>query len=103
MRRMYGFIFGIGLGALACLGAMNYHVVRAQDGFHLVPKQQAGLGQAYVDTRQFNATDWTEHPELVASLRADNENEQGLVNEASPGFLRNGVNRLSGVPQQQPR
>jgi len=101
MRRMYGFVFGIGFGALACLGAMNYHVVRAQDGFHLVQKQQARLGQAYVDTRQFNATDWTEHPELVASLRADNE--QGLVNEASPGFLQNGVNRLSGVPQQQAR
>jgi len=101
MRRMYGVIFGIGIGSLACLGAMNYHVVRAQDGFHLVQKQQARLGQAYVDTRQFNATDWTEHPELVASLRADNE--QGLVNEASPGFLQNGVNRLSGVPQQQAR
>lgn len=101
MRRMYGFIFGIGLGALACLGAMNYHMVRAQDGFHLVQKQQARLGQAYVDTRQFNATDWTEHPELVASLRADNE--QVLVNEASLGLLQNGVNRLSGVPQRQPR
>ena len=101
MRRIYGFIFGIGLGALACLGAMNYHVVRAQDGFHLVQKQQARLGQAYVDTRQFNATDWTDHPELVASLRADNE--QGLVNEASPGFLQNGVKRLSALPQQQAR
>ncbi|MBA3481944.1 MAG: hypothetical protein H0T51_09030 [Pirellulales bacterium] len=101
MRRMYGVIFGIGLGVLACLGAMNFHVVRAQDGFHLVQKQQARLGQAYVDTRQFNATDWTEYPELVASLRADNE--QGLVNEASPGLLQNGVNRLSGVPQQQAR
>lgn len=51
MRRIYGFVFGIGLGALACLGAMNYHVVRAQDGFHLVQKQHARLGQAYVDTR----------------------------------------------------
>lgn len=101
MRRMYGFVFGIGLGALACLGAMNFHVVRAQDGFHLVQKQHARLGQAYVDTRQFNATDWTEYPELVASLRADNE--QGLVNEASPVFLQNGVTRLSGVPQQQAR
>ncbi|MBA3483263.1 MAG: hypothetical protein H0T51_15750 [Pirellulales bacterium] len=101
MRRVYGFVFGIGLGALACLGAMNYHVVRAQDGFHLVQKQHACLGQAYVDTRQFDATDWSAHPELVASLRADNEQE--LVNEASPGFLQNGVNRLSGVPQPQAR
>jgi hypothetical protein len=101
MRRVYGFVFGIGFGILACLGATNFHIVRAQDGFHLVQKQNARLGQAYVDTRQFNATDWAEHPELVASLRADNE--QGLVNEASPGILQNGVNRLSALPQQPAR
>jgi hypothetical protein len=98
---MYGFVFGIGLGALACLGAMNYHVVRAQDGFHLVQKQHARLGQAYVDTRQFGAADWVAHPELIASLRADNE--QGLVNEAAPGALQSGLNRLSAVPQQLAR
>lgn len=101
MRRVYAFTFGIGLGILACLGATNYHVVRAQDGFHLVQKQSVRLGQAYVDTRQFSPADWAAHPELVASLRADNE--QGLVNEASPGLLQTGANRLSAVPQQLAR
>ncbi len=101
MRPTYIFIFGIGLGVLGCLATMNFHVVRAQDGFHLVQKQHARLGQAYVDTRQFSDTDWTQNPELVASIRADSG--QGLVNETSPGFFQQGVNRLSGVPQQQVR
>jgi hypothetical protein len=86
MRRVYTFGFGIGFGILACLGATHFHVVRAQDGFHLVNKEHVRLGQMYVDTRQFGPTDWAAHPELVASLRADNE--QGLVNEAAPGFLQ---------------
>ena len=101
MRRFYAFGFGIGFGILACLAATNFHVVRAQDGFHLVNKRDARLGQAYVDTRQFSEADWAAHPELIASLRADNE--QVLVNEASPGLLQQGANRLSAVPQQQAR
>ncbi|WP_428306686.1 hypothetical protein [Lacipirellula sp.] len=101
MRRVFAFTVGIGFGILACLGATNFHVVRAQDGFHLVKKQNVRLGQAYVDTRQFTAADWATYPELIASLRADNE--QGLVNESSPGLLQTGANRLSAVPQQLAR
>lgn len=101
MRRAYVFLFGISFGVLVCMGAMNYHVVRAQDGFHLVQKNQARLGQAYVDTRSFDAAQWGQNPELVAALRADNE--QDLVNVAAPGLFQGGVNRLSALPQQQPR
>lgn len=101
MRRVYAFTIGIGCGILACLAATNFHVVRAQDGFHLVQKQDVRLGQAYVDTRQFSDADWAAHPELIASLRADNE--QKLVIEASPGFVQRGVNRLTAAPQQPAR
>lgn len=101
MRRIYVFGFGITFGVLACLGAMNLHLVRAEDGFHVVRKQRATLSSVYVDTRQFSADDWASHSELVESLRADNQ--QKLVNEAAPGFLQSSADRLTGVPQQQAR
>jgi hypothetical protein len=101
MRRIYGFVGVFALGALSCFGAMNYHIVRAQDGFHLVQKNHARLGGAYVDTRSFDAATWGAHPDLVLALRADNE--QMLVNEAAPGVLQGGIARFTGSQGQTTR
>ncbi|MDP9098237.1 MAG: hypothetical protein M3N48_04495 [Verrucomicrobiota bacterium] len=71
--RLYTFVLGIGVGASVCLGVMNFHILRARDGFYLVQKHHAKLAQTYVDTRQFNARDWAENVDLTASLAADNK------------------------------
>ena len=71
--RLYAFALGIGVGASVCLGVMNFHIVRARDGFYLVQKHHAKLTQTYVDTREFDARDWAENADLAAALTADNK------------------------------
>jgi len=70
---LYTFVLGIGVGASMCLGVMNFHIVRARDGFYLVQKHHAKLTQTYVDTRQFNARDWAENVDLTAAVTADDK------------------------------
>jgi hypothetical protein len=97
MRQMYTFVLGAGVGAALCLGAMNFHVVRAQDGWHLVQKHHARLGQVYVDTRQFGASDWINNTDLAAALTADNK--AYVMQSAVTSPLQNGLNRLAGRPK----
>lgn len=72
-RGLSTFCLGIGVGVFLCLGFMNFHVVRARDGFHLVQKRHAMLGQVYVDATLFTDIDWTNHSELAAAMTADNK------------------------------
>jgi hypothetical protein len=73
MRQIYTFALGLGVGALVCLGVMNFHIVRAKDGLHLVQKHHAKLAQSYVDVRQFSALDWADNADLTAALIADSK------------------------------
>ena len=73
MNRFGSFFLGIIVGAALCYGASNFHVVRAQDGFHLVQKVRAGLADAYVDVRTFAVSDWSARPDLVAALVRENK------------------------------
>jgi len=59
-------IFG---GGLVCFG-FNYHLVYANQGLVLIPKEQAGLGDLYADVRNWKPADWQAHPRLVRSLVA---------------------------------
>ncbi len=86
MKRANGFLTGVVVGAIGMYGAMSYHVVRAPDGWHLVPKFSPGLSQTYVDIREFEARDWNEHRSLaVALVKADKED---LIGSASLSGLR---------------
>jgi len=68
MNRIMNFMAGCIVGAVGLYGAMTYHLVRAEDGFHTIPKVSNGLSDAYVDIREFTTSDWTEHRALVAAL-----------------------------------
>lgn len=73
MNRIVTFLLGIATGVVMCFGATNYHIVRANDGFHLVHKQRSRMSEAYVDVRGFGVSDWSNRPELAAELVADNK------------------------------
>jgi hypothetical protein len=70
MRRWSTFLFGVAVGGLIIYGVLNYHVIHARDGMHLVPKVDAQLAGTYVDIREFTLRDWANHLEIVAALRA---------------------------------
>lgn len=98
MPRIFSFLLGVAAGVMLCFGATNYHVVRAQDGFHLVHKQRARLAEAYVDVRKFGVGDWSSHSELAAALVADNK--QSIMTDAAANSVQDGLSQLPNWNQQ---
>jgi hypothetical protein len=96
MPRVFSFLLGVAAGIMLCYGATNYHVVRADDGFHLVHKQRARLAEAYVDVRGFGVGDWGQHAELAAALTA--ENKQSVMQSAAAKSLEGGLSQLPKWP-----
>ena len=98
MQRLITFVMGMIAGALLCHGASNFHVVRADDGFHVVRKVNAQLAEAYVDVRQFGVADWAAHPDLTAAVAQ--EKKQHLMEGAAASAIQDGVEQvLSDWPQ----
>jgi hypothetical protein len=62
MSRVSSFLFGMVVGAALLQGVRTYHIVRAADGFHVITKQPARVGETYVDVRAFTMTDWAANP-----------------------------------------
>ncbi len=99
MRQSGTFIAGFSTGALVCLGVMSFQIVRAADGFHLVQKHHARLGQVYVDTREYGPADWADDPDLAAGLQA--ANKEYVMKGEPTGSLGSVFDRVAGRPQQQ--
>ncbi|HEX6962206.1 MAG TPA: hypothetical protein VF175_10090 [Lacipirellula sp.] len=92
MRRLSTFIFGMVAGGLLIYVVLNFHVVQARDGMHLVPKVDAKLAGAYVDIRNFTPADWQQHPEVaMAIFRAERGD---LLESAASDALQNGLDEL---------
>lgn len=92
MRRLMTFILGMVVGGSLLYGAQKYHLIRAEDGFHLVPKIQAKLPATYVDIRNFTASDWAQHSDVAMALVSANQGR--LMEGSANGAIRNGVDRL---------
>ncbi len=92
MKRLTTFFCGMIAGAALLFGALKYHVIRANDGLHLVPKLDAKLGATYVDIRNFTVADWASHPDLAAAMINDDQRE--LVEGAASDALQQGLDRL---------
>ena len=92
MARIVTFLLGMAAGVVLCFVATNYHVVRAQDGFHLVHKQRARMAEAYVDVREFGVTDWTNHSELALELNA--ANKQYVMGDGAASAVEGGLSKL---------
>ena len=68
MSKVSSFFLGVVVGAVGLYCATTYHVVRAEDGVHFVPKVSSGVGNAYVDIREFNTAQWHEHKNVALAL-----------------------------------
>ena len=101
MGRITTFLFGVIIGGAAVFGSLKYHVVRAEDGVHLVPKTSSSFEEIYVDVREFGPTDWTEHTDLaIAMVKADKEH---LIGDTTANSIRQSVhNVLGGLNGGQP-
>jgi hypothetical protein len=92
MWRLWSFFFGIIVGFVLLHTAMTYHIVRANDGIHVVAKSPARLSQSYVDIRGFGFTDWSGHPQLASALIQSNK--QHLLGDSAVNSLQQSVNNL---------
>jgi hypothetical protein len=92
MSRVSSFFMGMITGAVLLHTATSYHVVRANDGFHLVAKQPARLSETYVDIRTFTMSDWTAHPQLASALVQ--ANKQQLLGDSAAARIHESVNQL---------
>lgn len=92
MSRVSAFLFGMGAGALILHAAMTYHVVRANDGIHVVPKNPPRMAEAFVDVRQFTMSDWAARPELASSLVQ--ANKQHLMGQSAAAAVSASVEQL---------
>lgn len=90
MQRIQGFVLGVFCGALLGIGALKYHLVRAEDGLHLVPKMSADFTDPYVDIRQFDLRDWDRHRSLAAAMMRANKGD--LLQDSATASLRNSLN-----------
>ena len=92
MRRLPTFIFGMIAGGLLIYGSLNYHVINASSGLHLVPKVDSTLAETYVDVRGWGMADWMQHKNVAAALLA--ANRQDLMQSAAEDSIRAGIDRV---------
>ncbi len=92
MRRLFSFLSGVLAGGALIYFTMNFHLIHAQDGFHLVPKVNAQLSNTYADIRAYKVADWAQHADIAAALV--NANRRDLLDNAINDTLNNGIDQL---------
>jgi hypothetical protein len=94
MRRWGTFLLGVGVGVVLLYLVLNYHLIKARDGLHLVPKVDAQLAGTYVDIRNFGIRDWADHPEILLALKQAHRDD--LISHAADDAVRTALDRLLG-------
>jgi hypothetical protein len=89
MRRISTFLLGMATGVMLLHGVTIYHVVRAADGVHLIPKQPPRLAESYVDIRTFSMNDWAGHVQLVSAIVQ--AGQQQLLGNATTSSVQDAV------------
>jgi hypothetical protein len=92
MSRLSTFLMGMSAGAILLYTAMNFHVLRASDGVHLVAKQSPTLAETFIDVRSFGISDWANHPQLSAALVQ--AQKQHLLGESATSSITDSVKQL---------
>ena len=100
MRRVMTFFLGMVVGGALLYAAEHFHLVRAQDGFHLIPKTESKLAATYVDIRNFSPTDWAQHTDVAMAITKAKQGQ--LLQNSAAQSLQDSVQELlhSGQPSQ---
>jgi hypothetical protein len=92
MRRLSTFIFGMVAGGLLIYVALNYHLIHAQDGLHMVPKVDATLASTYVDVRGLGISDLAQYPEVAMAI--SKAGRQDLLQSIATNSLGAEIDRM---------
>jgi hypothetical protein len=98
MSRISSFFAGFVVGAATLFIAMQFYVVRAKDGMHLIPKLAAKLENPYVDIRSFTLSDWQNRQPLAVAIMKANQGD--LMEDSALGSFKQAaqktLDQLSG-------
>lgn len=99
MRRLMTFFLGMVTGGVLLYGALNFHIIRANDGYHLVPKMESKIAATYVDIRSFTFVDWKQHTDIAAALVRAEKDE--LMQSAASDALNQSLDKWLSSPEKQ--
>jgi predicted component of type VI protein secretion system len=68
MNRFESFLVGLASGIAGLYLLMHFTIIRANDGFHWIPKLNAKLDLPYEDVRDFSPEHWQRRPALTMSI-----------------------------------
>ena len=88
---MRNFILGFVVGAASLYGSMCFHIVRAEDGHHYIPKSALTFKDSYVDIRNFDVAKWRDHVPLAEAIM---KSEPELVQNAAAVAVENAFDQL---------
>ena len=89
---MRNFILGCIVGAAGLYGSMCFHIVRAKDGHHFVPKTALTFRDSYVDIRAFDVGAWRDHVPLAEAMLKSNKQE--LLQDSATIAVENAFDQL---------
>ncbi len=93
---MTRFLFGMVTGAVLLFLAMHYHIVRGNEGVFLVSKISNNLSDVYVDTRDFQLSDWQNHKPLAAAIMRSDHSDI-LAGSSLNSFRTSVVDLVDGL------
>ena len=94
MKRVPTFFAGLLVGAVLMFFGLKFQVVRAESGYHFVPKAQARLTSFYADIRDYDVDDWRNNRQLVFDITQSGNDT--LKEEAASAALGNTFNNALG-------
>ncbi|MFO0061814.1 MAG: hypothetical protein ACK57O_13150 [Planctomyces sp.] len=90
MSRTRSFLIGATLGASAMFFSLQFHILRTDSGFKVLPRTpQQSLGLTYSDIRGWPADRWQDRPELARAILANGSGE--LIADSVAGSLRDAL------------
>jgi hypothetical protein len=92
MSRLGCVVLGILVGAGLVYGALNYHVLRTEQGVEFVPKLSATFDETYIDVRQFGVSDWADHEQVARAVVKSGKDH--ILRDAATRSVQEGINSL---------
>ena len=89
---MRNFLFGCIVGAVGLYASMCFHIIRARDGYHFVPKSGLMFKDTYVDIRSFDVAAWRDHLPLAEALIQSDKRQ--LVQDSATVVVENTFDKL---------
>ena len=98
MRKLISIIFWILVGMVLMYGMLRHHIVRTEERWLFVPKNQIELRDTYVNVTGWTSKDLQEHPQVVKALVENGHRDVvvAIAAEDARGGIENILDKVLG-------